>query len=96
MLRGRDCRFVFGFALCDLGVEVCNFAKPSYSNMYGFVAASRDEGFLDFGQFGGFRGSRFLSSTLLPFFFRVPFLKPNSRKKGTLIIKGLLRNLGSL
>ena len=38
----------------------------------------------------------FLSSTLLPlFFFRVPLLKPNSRKKGTLIVKGLLRNLES-
>ena len=33
------------------------------------------------------------SSTLLPFFFWVPLLKPNSRKKGTLIIKGLLGNL---
>ena len=31
----------------------------------------------------------------MPLFFRVPLLKPNSRKKGTLI-KGLLRNLGSL
>ena len=28
-----------------------------------------------------------------PFSFWVPFLKPNSRKKGTLIIKGLLGNL---
>ena len=37
--------------------------------------------------------SRFSSSTLLPFFFWVPLLKPNSRKKGTLIIKGLLGNL---
>ena len=30
------------------------------------------------------------SSTLLPFFFWFPLLKPNSRKKGTLIIMGLL------
>ena len=37
--------------------------------------------------------SRFPSSTLLPFFGGVPLLKPNSRKKGTLIIKGLLGNL---
>ena len=37
--------------------------------------------------------SRSLSSTLYPFYFRAPLLKPNSRKKGTLIIKGLLRNL---
>ena len=29
-----------------------------------------------------------------PFSFWVPVLKPNSRKKGTLIIKGLLGNLG--
>ena len=29
-----------------------------------------------------------------PFSFWVPLLKPNSRKKGTLIIKGLLGNLG--
>ena len=28
-----------------------------------------------------------------PFCFRVPLLKLNIRKKGTLIIKGLLRNL---
>ena len=28
-----------------------------------------------------------------PFLFGVPFLKPKSRKKGTLIIKALLRNL---
>ena len=28
-----------------------------------------------------------------PFYFRVPLLKPTSRKKGTLIMKGLLRNL---
>ena len=27
-----------------------------------------------------------------PFYFRAPLLKPNSREKGTLIIKGLLRN----
>ena len=38
--------------------------------------------------------TRFPSSTLLPFFLGVPLLKPNSRKKGTLIIKGLLGNLG--
>ena len=31
-----------------------------------------------------------------PFYFGVHLLKPNTRKKGTLIIKGLLRNLGSL
>ena len=37
--------------------------------------------------------SRCPNSTLLPFFFWVPLLKPNSRKKGTLIIKGLLGNL---
>ena len=37
----------------------------------------------------------FSSSTLVPFFsFWVPLFKPNSRKKGTLIIKGLLGNLG--
>ena len=29
-----------------------------------------------------------------PFFWGVPLLKPNSRKKGTLIIKRLLGNLG--
>ena len=29
-----------------------------------------------------------------PFSFGVPLLKPNSKKKGTLIIKGLLGNLG--
>ena len=28
-----------------------------------------------------------------PLLFRVPLLKPNNRKKGTLIVKGLLRNL---
>ena len=41
------------------------------------------------------RGSltRFTSSTLLPFFFWAPLLKPKSRKKGTLIIKGPLENL---
>ena len=37
-----------------------------------------------------------LSSILLPFYFRAPLQKPNSRKKGTLIIKGLLRNQGKL
>ena len=31
-----------------------------------------------------------------PFSFWVPLLKPNSRKKGTLIIKGLLRNLDNM
>ena len=37
--------------------------------------------------------SRSLSLTLLPlFYFRAPLLKPNSRKKGTLIIKRLVRN----
>ena len=40
--------------------------------------------------------TRFLGSTLLPFLFRVPLLKLNIRKKGTLIIKGLLRNLDNL
>ena len=29
-----------------------------------------------------------------PFCFRVPLLKLSIRKKGTLIVKGLLRNLG--
>ena len=33
------------------------------------------------------------SSTLLPFFFWGSLIKPNSKKKGTLIIKGLLGNL---
>ena len=28
-----------------------------------------------------------------PFYFRVPLLNPNSKKKGTLIVMGLLRNL---
>ena len=28
-----------------------------------------------------------------PFYFSVPFLKPNGKKKGTLIVMGLLRNL---
>ena len=37
--------------------------------------------------------TRFLSGTLLPFYFRVPLLKPNSKKKGTLIVMGLLKNL---
>ena len=36
--------------------------------------------------------TRSLSSTLLLFLFRAPLLKPNSRKKSALIIKGLLRN----
>ena len=40
--------------------------------------------------------SRFLGSTLLPFHFRVLLLKLNIRKKGTLIIKVLLRNLDIL
>ena len=30
-----------------------------------------------------------------PFYFRVPLLKTNNKEKGTLIIMGLLRNLGS-
>ena len=38
--------------------------------------------------------SRFLSSTLLPFLVWGLLIKPNSGKKGTLIIKGLLRDLG--
>ena len=33
-----------------------------------------------------------LSSTLLRVSFQGPLLQPNSRRKGTLIIKGLLRN----
>ena len=37
--------------------------------------------------------TRFLSSTLLPFYFGASLLKPNTRKKGTLIIMGSLRNL---
>ena len=36
--------------------------------------------------------TRFLSSTLLPCSFHGPPIKRNSRKKGTLITKGLLRN----
>ena len=36
------------------------------------------------------RLTRFPSSILLPLSFWVPLLKPSSRKKGTLIIKGLL------
>ena len=38
----------------------------------------------------------FLGAPVVPFYpfsFWVPLLKPNSRKKGTLIIKGLLGNL---
>ena len=38
----------------------------------------------------------YLGSPVVPFYpfsFGVPLLKPNSRKKGTLIIKGLLGNL---
>ena len=31
-----------------------------------------------------------------PFYFKVSLLKPNGRKKGTLITKGLLRNLGKV
>ena len=43
----------------------------------------------------GFRSTRFLSSTLLPFFVLkvVPLLKLNIGKKGTLITRGLLRKL---
>ena len=37
--------------------------------------------------------TRFPSSTLCPFSFWVDLLKPNSRKKGGLIINGLLGNL---
>ena len=40
-----------------------------------------------------------LGSPVVPFYpfsFWVPLLKPNSRKKGTLIIKGLLGNLDNL
>ena len=32
--------------------------------------------------------TRFLSSTLLPFLFSAPILKPNSRKKGALFVQG--------
>ena len=46
---------------------------------------------------GGWPGkAASLGSPVVPFYpfsFWVPFLKPNSRKKGTLIIKGLLGNL---
>ena len=41
-------------------------------------------------------GILLLGSPVVPFYpfsFWVPVLKPNSRKKGTLIIKGLLGNL---
>ena len=44
-------------------------------------------------------GLKRLGSPVVPFYpfsFWVPLLKPNSRKKGTLIIKGLLGNLGGL
>ena len=40
------------------------------------------------------RVARSSSSTLLPLFFWVSFSIPSSRKKGTLIMKGLLGNLG--
>ena len=40
------------------------------------------------------RATGFPSSTLLHFLFGVSLLKPKSRKKGTLTIKGLLGNLG--
>ena len=43
--------------------------------------------------FRGLRSTRFLHSILLPLYFKVPLLRPNSRKKGVLIIKWLLRNL---
>ena len=42
--------------------------------------------------------SEFLGSPVVPFYpfsFWVPLLKPNSRKKGALIVKGLLGNLDS-
>ena len=41
----------------------------------------------------------YLGSPVVPFYpfsFWVPLLKPNSRKKGTLIIKGLLGNLATI
>ena len=41
-------------------------------------------------------GSPVIGAPVVPFYpfsFWVPLLKPNSRKKGTLIIKGLLGNL---
>ena len=42
----------------------------------------------------GFRVSRYPSSTLFPFLFGGLLIKKlNSRKKGSLIIKGLLGNL---
>ena len=47
-----------------------------------------------FHDFGWFLGSRVVP--FCPFSFLVPLLKPNSRKKGTLIMKGLLGNLGVL
>ena len=37
--------------------------------------------------------ARYPNSTLLPFLFGVSLLKQNSRKKGTFVIYGLLRNL---
>ena len=45
---------------------------------------------------GGNLHNHFLGAPVVPFYpfsFWVPLLKPNSRKKGTLIIKGLLGNL---
>ena len=42
----------------------------------------------------GFRVLGFVVVPFYPFSFWVPLLKPKSRKKGTLIIKGLLGNLG--
>ena len=45
----------------------------------------------------GLRVNGVLGSPVVPFYpflWGGPLLKPNSRKKGTLIIKGLLGNLG--
>ena len=42
---------------------------------------------------------KYLGAPVVPFYpfsFGVPLLKPNSRKKGTLIIKGPLGNLGTV
>ena len=39
---------------------------------------------------------RFSSSALLPFVFGVSSIKPNIRKKGTLIVKGLITGEPSL
>ena len=38
---------------------------------------------------------RFLSSTFCPFFVLGPLFNTNIKKKGTLIMKGILRNLAA-